>query len=100
MDFDDSSANVHSSEWQTGWCQNSGHSSPKNGSPNARELQKILTLYGCSIRTRLGVNETHFGEPAGLIILELKGVEAEMDRLEADLRACNSCIVRRMTFGG
>lgn len=72
----------------------------KNGSPNARELQKILTLYGCSIRTRLGVNETHFGEPAGLIILELKGIEAELDRLEADLRACNSCIVRRMTFGG
>lgn len=72
----------------------------KNGSPNGRELQKILTLYGCSIRTRLGVNETHFGEPAGLIVLELAGVVDEMDRLEADLRSLSNCVVRRLTFGG
>ncbi len=36
-------------------------------------VQKLLTTYGCYIRTRLGVNETFFGEPAGLIILELTG---------------------------
>jgi hypothetical protein len=70
-----------------------------HGGPNARELQRILTLYGCSIRTRLGVNEVHFGEPAGLIILELKGSETEMERLEADLRALNCCTIRRMVFG-
>ena len=71
----------------------------KNGSDNAREVQKLLTFYGCSIRTRLGVNEKHFGEPAGLIILELNGIEAEMNRLESDLRLLDNCIVRRMTFG-
>ena len=36
-------------------------------------VQQILTSYGCYIRTRLGVNEIFYGEPAGLIILELKG---------------------------
>ncbi len=41
------------------------------------EVQKILTSYGCNIRTRLGVNEVFFGEPAGLIILELKGDEKQ-----------------------
>ena len=40
-------------------------------------VQKILTAYGCNIRTRLGVNEVFFGEPAGLIILELKGEEKQ-----------------------
>lgn len=71
----------------------------RNGSANSKEVQRLLTMYGCSIRTRLGVNERHFGEPAGLIILELAGIEEEMERLEADLRSCDNCIVRRMTFG-
>jgi hypothetical protein len=99
MDFDDASDAATMQKGKSGGVRILGVLL-KNGSPNARDLQKILTLYGCSIRTRLGVNETHFGEPAGLIILELKGVEAEMDRLETDLRALKSCIVRRMTFGG
>lgn len=71
----------------------------KHGSANAREVQRLLTLYGCSIRTRLGVNEVHFGEPAGLLILELSGNEEEMERLENDLRSLDNCIVRRMSFG-
>ncbi len=36
------------------------------------EVQRILTSYGCEIRSRLGVNESLFGKPYGLIILELK----------------------------
>jgi hypothetical protein len=71
----------------------------RNGSANSKEVQKLLTMYGCSIRTRLGVNERHFGEPAGLIILELTGAVGEMDRLEEDLRSLDSCIVRKMIFG-
>src|SRR4030042_6551295 len=38
-------------------------------------VQKTLTSYGCVIRTRLGVNEEFFGEPAGLIVIELTGDE-------------------------
>jgi hypothetical protein len=61
-------------------------------------LQKILTSYGCNIRTRLGVNEVFFGEPAGLIILELKGDNKQRTLLEKDLKALEKVHVRTMVF--
>jgi hypothetical protein len=61
-------------------------------------VQKILTAYGCNIRTRLGVNELFFGEKAGLIILELKGEEKQRHLLESDLRELNQVHVRTMVF--
>lgn len=61
-------------------------------------VQKILTSYGCYIRTRLGVNETFFGEPAGLIILELTGDHKQRVLLEKDLNALKGIYVRRMVF--
>lgn len=61
-------------------------------------VQKILTSYGCNIRTRLGVNETFFGEPAGLIILELKGDKTQFKGLERDLKALPKVHVRSMIF--
>ncbi len=61
-------------------------------------VQKILTAYGCNIRTRLGVNEVFFGESAGLIILELKGDEKQRLLLEKDLKALKQVHVRTMVF--
>ena len=61
-------------------------------------VQKLLTSYGCNIRTRLGVNEVFFGEPAGLIILELKGNEKQRILLEKDLKALKQVHVRSMVF--
>ena len=61
-------------------------------------VQKLLTSYGCNIRTRLGVNEVFFGEPAGLIILELKGDETQRHLLEKDLKALSQVHVRSMVF--
>lgn len=61
-------------------------------------VQKILTAYGCNIRTRLGVNEVFFGEPAGLIILELKGDEKQRILLENELKALKQVHVRTMVF--
>jgi hypothetical protein len=61
-------------------------------------VQKLLTSYGCNIRTRLGVNEIFFGEPAGLIILELKGDQKQRDLLEKDISALQKVRVRKMTF--
>jgi len=61
-------------------------------------VQKILTAYGCNIRTRLGVNEIFFGEPAGLIILELKGEEKQRLLLEKELKELNGVHVRTMMF--
>jgi hypothetical protein len=98
MDFDKGSQESNSTQLVNGGVRILGVL-VGHGSSNAREVQKLLTLYGCSIRTRLGVNEIHFGEPAGLIILELSGNEVEMDRLESDLRSLENCTVRRMSFG-
>jgi len=63
-----------------------------------RSVQKLLTTYGCYIRTRLGVNEIFFGEPAGLIILELTGDKKQRELLERDLRVLDQVRVRRMVF--
>jgi hypothetical protein len=61
-------------------------------------VQKLLTAYGCNIRTRLGVNEVFFGEPAGLIILELKGDQRQRDLLEKDLTELKQVHVSKMVF--
>jgi hypothetical protein len=66
--------------------------------PVVLSVQKILTSYGCNIRTRLGVNEVFFGEPAGLIILELKGDEKQRLLLERDLKKLDHTHVRTMMF--
>ena len=66
--------------------------------PVVLSVQKILTSYGCNIRTRLGVNELFFGEPAGLIILELKGDEKQRLLLERDLKKLDHTHVRTMVF--
>ena len=68
----------------------------------ALKVQHILTLYGCSIRTRLGINdpedEGDFGT-GGLILIELSGDRAEWDKLEANLRNTEGIEVSRMDFG-
>jgi hypothetical protein len=61
-------------------------------------VQKILTAYGCVICTRLGVNEEFFGNPAGLIVLELMGDEIQMDLLEKDLQGLPDVNLRKMVF--
>jgi hypothetical protein len=61
-------------------------------------VQKVLTSYGCNIRTRMGVNELFYGEPAGLIILELKGDASQRLLLEKDLKALDQVHVRTMVF--
>jgi hypothetical protein len=66
----------------------------------ALQLQKIFTKYGCSIKTRLGLNELDIPEvgSAGLIILELMGDEEECQRLENELQVLEGVTVRKMTF--
>jgi hypothetical protein len=61
-------------------------------------VQKLLTIYGCYIRTRLGVNESFFGEPAGLIILELTGDQKQRELLEKDIKSLKRVHVRKMVF--
>ena len=63
-----------------------------------KSVQKLLTAYGCNIRTRLGVNEIFFDEPAGLIILELKGDGKQRLLLEKDLKSLKQVYIRTMVF--
>jgi nitrate reductase NapAB chaperone NapD len=62
------------------------------------EVQDLLTTYGCVIRTRLGVNEVYFGEPAGLIILELAGDRDQFASLEKSLREIEDIAIGRICF--
>ena len=43
----------------------------------AVEFQKIITSYGCDIRTRLGLHETDDCENFGIILLEYNGKSSE-----------------------
>lgn len=61
-------------------------------------VQQKLSSYGCVIRTRLGVNEVYFGEPAGLIILELAGDCEQFVSLEKSLREIEEIAVGRICF--
>jgi metal-responsive CopG/Arc/MetJ family transcriptional regulator len=61
-------------------------------------VQKLLTSYGCVIRSRLGVNETFFGKPAGLIILELAGDKEQINLFEKDLKSLKNILFRKIVF--
>ncbi len=63
-------------------------------------VQRILTKFGCSIKTRLGLHEisTDLCSPCGLILLELLGDTSEMDKLENELTSLAGVQVRKMVF--
>ncbi|MBW6498558.1 MAG: hypothetical protein K0B09_09235 [Bacteroidales bacterium] len=63
-------------------------------------VQEILTKYGCSIKTRLGLNdlEKENCHSCGLIMLELMGDVNECIRLENDLWALPGVRVQKMVF--
>ena len=72
----------------------------ENRVAEAGEVQGILTKYGCSIKTRLGLHEADADRCSshGLILLELAGDAAEWDKLEKDLAACKGVRVGKMSF--
>ncbi len=67
---------------------------------DASRIQPILTKYGCSIRTRLGLHnqETGYATDSGLILLELSGDPAECQRLENELLTIDELDVQKMIF--
>jgi hypothetical protein len=63
-------------------------------------IQPILTKFGCSIKTRLGLHETD-GEnysKNGLILLELSGDRDEFFKLENELLSVEGLDVKKMVF--
>lgn len=66
----------------------------------ATQVQDILTKYGCSIKTRLGMHEATNDRcaPHGFVILELTGDKTEMDKLEVELNDLQSVEAKNITF--
>ncbi len=64
------------------------------------KVQDTLTKYGCSIKTRLGLNEAedNYCTSNGIIILELCGSTIEMDKLENELLKLKGLVVKKMSF--
>ncbi|MCL6629865.1 MAG: hypothetical protein K6U00_09730 [Armatimonadetes bacterium] len=66
----------------------------------APEFQKLITKYGCVIRTRLGLHEVcdHKCSVSGLILLEMYGDESQILELEDKLRHFDGIQVQKMVF--
>lgn len=63
-------------------------------------VQHLLTEYGCSIRTRLGLHEADKGfcSPNGLLLLEMNDDLQDADALAAKLNAIEGVEVKKMVF--
>ncbi|MBP7496733.1 MAG: hypothetical protein KA792_03620 [Bacteroidales bacterium] len=66
----------------------------------AVQIQDILTKFGCSIKTRLGLHEAseNYCSPCGLILLELAGDTNECAKLEKELRKIKGADIQKMSF--
>ncbi len=67
---------------------------------NATELQKVLSRFGCSIKTRLGLHEASDTEcsPEGIILLEFTGDEKEKDDLIKSLEGISGVETQTICF--
>jgi hypothetical protein len=74
------------------------HLSDRTG--EAEKVQAILTKFGCSIKTRLGLHQVQdeFCSKAGLILLELTGDVNEFMKLETALLEIEGLEVKKMVF--
>ena len=63
-------------------------------------VQDILTKFGCSIKTRIGLHDAdeENKNSDGIILLELLGDKEEMLKLENALRNIESLKVQKMIF--
>jgi hypothetical protein len=68
---------------------------------HAIDVQKILTEYGCNIKTRLGLHDVdeEYCATNGLLLLEMYGEEARLNEMLAKLKALDDGIdVQQMIF--
>ena len=64
------------------------------------DVQKVLTQFGCNIRTRIGLHhvDDQSCSPRGLILLELYGDEKVFGELSCTLSAIEGVEVQKMVF--
>jgi hypothetical protein len=67
---------------------------------NVPEVQKVLSQYGCNIRTRLGLHEVAQSACSehGLLIIETYGDDAAIHAMEASLQNIKGLVVKKMEF--
>lgn len=66
----------------------------------AGNVQKVLTRFGSSIKTRLGLHEVGDEDLGreGLILLELTGDQKNMDQLQRELEKVEGTQTKNMVF--
>lgn len=71
-----------------------------NRGENIPEVQKVLTEFGCSIKTRLGLHEVTPStcSTIGLLLLETWGDEGEIAKMEKGLKKIKGVVVKKMVF--
>ncbi|MCX6305779.1 MAG: hypothetical protein NT040_12520 [Bacteroidetes bacterium] len=64
------------------------------------DVQAVLTKFGCTIKTRLGLHEVKddFCSRSGIILLELTGNREEFEKLENELFKIDGLEVKKMVF--
>lgn len=63
------------------------------------DVQHLFTVYGCNIKTRLGLHEVEkVCSPNGLILLEMYGDPARCNELVDKLAEIEGIDVKTMTF--
>jgi hypothetical protein len=67
---------------------------------DASAVQKTLTKYGCSIKTRLGLHEVSadYCSNYGLILLEMVGDPAEWNKFENEIQAVKGVQIQKISF--
>ena len=67
---------------------------------SATKVQSLLTDFGCSIKTCLGLHEAsdNLCAPHGLVLLELTGKKEDMDKLEKALNSVESVEAKVINF--
>ncbi len=71
-----------------------------NRAQEVPDVQKLLTEYGCQIKTRIGLHhvDENVCSPRGLILLEMYGDEGRCNELATKLAAIHGVEVQRMVF--
>jgi hypothetical protein len=66
----------------------------------SQKIQSVLSKFGCSIKTRLGLHEVtdDYCATSGMMILELTGDVAECRKLENELLKLEHVEVKKMVF--
>lgn len=65
---------------------------------NATDFQEVVSKFGCSIKTRIGLHDVSNGvcSPSGIILIEFIGKDA--NDFEQALKALNDIEIQKMVF--